>query len=406
MRKQRALSIADSRISELVLAASDSKPISGLTHDFYRYPARFSPHFARAAIKAFTQAGDVVYDPFMGGGTTLVEASALGRKAIGTDINKLAVFITKVKTTVLTEKQLQLAIEWLNGLGYALNLHNPPIRAEEWAILGYQRNISGKSTWPIRKLTEFILAAAQNISEIRVRNFVRCVLLRTGQWALDCKETIPRAEEFKQQFSSTLLQMAQSAREYRKSIRDAIAFRKELSWARGPKCLNCSAMDLEFDSLSAGLKPPTLILTSPPYPGVHALYHRWQVRGRRETPAPFWIANCLNGNGASFYTFGDRKQQNLVSYFEKMRLVFKRLANISNSKTILVQLVAFSSPSWQLPEYLSAIGEAGFVEIFIRGYNNSSDGRIWRVVPNRKFYADYKGLIDASKEVVLLHRLA
>jgi hypothetical protein len=399
------LSISDSSIANLVKAAYDCKPISGLTHDFYRYPARFSPNFARAAIEAFTEVGDVVYDPFMGGGTTLVEASVLGRKAVGTDINELAVFITKVKTTPLTEKQLQMAIEWLNGIGNTLNLHNPSLRATEWEDLGYQKNISGKTTWPIRKLIEFVLATAQKITDPRVQDFVRCALLRTGQWALDCKETIPRADKFKQEFSRTLFQMVQSAREYHKAVKDVVMFEKEIEKVRVPKCLNCSAIDVDSDSIFAGLKHPRLILTSPPYPGVHALYHRWQVNGRRETPAPFWIANCLDGNGASFYTLGDRKQQNLVSYFQQMRLVFKTLARISTQQTILVQLVAFSSPEWQLQEYLFAIKNAGFVEIFIKGSKTSSDGRIWRAVPNRKFYADYKGAIAASKEVLLLHRL-
>jgi|LQYC01.1.fsa_nt_gi hypothetical protein len=403
--KKLSLSISDSSIAKLIVAAYDCTPISGLTHDFYRYPARFSPNFARAAIEAFTKTGDVVYDPFMGGGTTLVEASVLGRKSVGTDINKLAVFIAKVKTTLLTEKQLRVAIEWLNGIGNILNLHNPPLRAMEWIDLGYQKNISGKTTWPIRKLIEFILAEAQEITDSRVHDFVRCALLRTGQWALDCRESIPRAEGFKQQFSCTLLRMVQSAREYRKAFKNAVMFNKGLAREKVPKCLNCSAIDLGSGSIFEGLKQPRLILTSPPYPGVHALYHRWQVNGRRETPAPFWIANCLDGNGASFYTLGDRKQQNLVSYFQQMRLVFNTLARISNSQTILVQLVAFSSPEWQLQEYLSAIKDAGFVEIFIRGYENSVDGRIWRTVPNRKFYADYKGLIAASKEVLLLHRL-
>lgn len=399
------LSISDSSIANLVKAAYDCKPISGLTHDFYRYPARFSPNFARAAIEAFTEVGDVVYDPFMGGGTTLVEASVLGRKAVGTDINELAVFITKVKTTPLTEKQLQMAIEWLNGIGNTLNLHNPSLRATEWEDLGYQKNISGKTTWPIRKLIEFVLATAQKITDPRVQDFVRCALLRTGQWALDCKETIPRADKFKQEFSRTLFQMVQSAREYHKAVKDVVMFEKEIEKVRVPKCLNCSAIDVDSDSIFAGLKHPRLILTSPPYPGVHALYHRWQVNGRRETPAPFWIANCLDGNGASFYTLGDRKQQNLVSYFQQMRLVFKTLARISTQQTILVQLVAFSSPEWQLQEYLFAIKNAGFVEIFIKGSKTSPDGRIWRAVPNRKFYADYKGAIAASKEVLLLHRL-
>jgi len=72
--------------------------ITGLTHDFYRYPARFSPQFAKAVIEAFTRPGEVVLDPFMGGATTLVEAQALGRIGIGLDVNELACFIARVKT--------------------------------------------------------------------------------------------------------------------------------------------------------------------------------------------------------------------------------------------------------------------------------------------------------------------
>src|ERR1035437_1861328 len=66
-------------------------------HEFYRYPARFTPSFARAAIAAFTRRGDLVLDPFVGGGTTLVEARLAGRLALGSDLNPLAVFVSRVK---------------------------------------------------------------------------------------------------------------------------------------------------------------------------------------------------------------------------------------------------------------------------------------------------------------------
>ena len=85
---------------------SSTDPVSGLTHNFYRYPARFSPDFVRSVLLEFSDIGDLVYDPFMGGGTTLVEAASLGRHCIGTDISSLAAFIARVKTTVLSDAQL------------------------------------------------------------------------------------------------------------------------------------------------------------------------------------------------------------------------------------------------------------------------------------------------------------
>jgi hypothetical protein len=88
---------------------------------------------------AFTDPGDVVYDPFMGGGTTLVEASSLGRKAIGTDINSLAFFISNVKTTPLSNSDISTISRWVDDAQDWLNLKNPPQRPVEWIELGYQK---------------------------------------------------------------------------------------------------------------------------------------------------------------------------------------------------------------------------------------------------------------------------
>ena len=63
-------------VAELRNAALDLNNIEGLTHEFYRYPARFSPTFAAAAIRGFSKPGQLVLDPYMGGGTTVVEALA------------------------------------------------------------------------------------------------------------------------------------------------------------------------------------------------------------------------------------------------------------------------------------------------------------------------------------------
>jgi hypothetical protein len=79
----------------LLAGARDKLPVRGLTHNFYRYPARFSPAFARAAIETFTRPGDFVLDPHVGGGTTIVEAFALGRSAVGVDISPLAEFVRR-----------------------------------------------------------------------------------------------------------------------------------------------------------------------------------------------------------------------------------------------------------------------------------------------------------------------
>lgn len=78
------------------------------THDLHSYPARFIPQIPNNLIKIFTKENDIVYDPFCGCGTTILEAILENRKAIGNDMNPLAVLISKAKSTPLTKKQTEL----------------------------------------------------------------------------------------------------------------------------------------------------------------------------------------------------------------------------------------------------------------------------------------------------------
>ena len=57
------------------------------------YRACFKPQLPRFFIERLTRSGDIVYDPFMGRGTTLVEAALLGRRPAGCDINPLSQFL-------------------------------------------------------------------------------------------------------------------------------------------------------------------------------------------------------------------------------------------------------------------------------------------------------------------------
>ncbi len=183
--------------ADFLEAIHTRKMVDGLTHNFYRYPARFSPLFARAAIQAFTKPGDVVIDPFMGGGTTLVEARALGRRAVGTDISELSTFVSRVKTTPLSESDLSQICDWTHRVTTNLNCRTPVARPETWIAEGYQKNISDTKTWPIRKTLEQALAYIDELPRERQQAFTRCILLKTGQWALDCREKIPTAQEFR-----------------------------------------------------------------------------------------------------------------------------------------------------------------------------------------------------------------
>ncbi len=58
------------------------------------YRACFKPQLPRFFITRLTRPGDTVYDPFMGRGTTVIEAALLGRRPMGCDINPLSRILT------------------------------------------------------------------------------------------------------------------------------------------------------------------------------------------------------------------------------------------------------------------------------------------------------------------------
>ena len=88
---------------------------SYITHDYHRYPAKFIPQLAGRIIKENSRVGNLVCDPFMGSGTTLVEAILSGRLTYGTDINPVSVLISKSKTTPIEpaflKKEMYMLLE-------------------------------------------------------------------------------------------------------------------------------------------------------------------------------------------------------------------------------------------------------------------------------------------------------
>src|SRR5262245_24515651 len=89
-------------VGEVRIPADTSEPlqVATFTNEFWTskqraasslhevsYRACFKPQLPRFFIDRLTAPGDIVYDPFMGRGTTLVEAALMGRVPYGCDVN-------------------------------------------------------------------------------------------------------------------------------------------------------------------------------------------------------------------------------------------------------------------------------------------------------------------------------
>jgi hypothetical protein len=92
---------ADALVAALRAPHVDHDVAESLTHPFHSYPARLHPATARLLIELVATGAPrnaAVVDPFCGSGTTLVEARAAGVRAIGVDLNPLAVLVARAKT--------------------------------------------------------------------------------------------------------------------------------------------------------------------------------------------------------------------------------------------------------------------------------------------------------------------
>jgi hypothetical protein len=69
-----------------------------LTHYLFRFPAKFHPPVVAKLFDRFTEEGQVVLDPFVGSGTSLIEGTLLDRSCFGVDVDPVAVAVALAKT--------------------------------------------------------------------------------------------------------------------------------------------------------------------------------------------------------------------------------------------------------------------------------------------------------------------
>jgi len=94
-------------------------------HGLHPYPAKFIPQIPRTAIERWTKRGDLVYDPFCGCGTTLLEARLLGRPSVGVDNNAVACLVSRAKTAPYRSSDVVAARNFLLSLDDVLTRAKP-----------------------------------------------------------------------------------------------------------------------------------------------------------------------------------------------------------------------------------------------------------------------------------------
>ena len=78
------------------------------------YRACFKPQLPRFYIERLSEPGDLVYDPFMGRGTTLIEAALLGRVPVGCDVSPLCDALVRPRLELSTLEEVAARLDTID----------------------------------------------------------------------------------------------------------------------------------------------------------------------------------------------------------------------------------------------------------------------------------------------------
>ncbi len=255
-------------------------------HKIHSFPAKFPPQLPRKFILALTQPGDIVLDPMSGSGTSLLEAHLLGRQAIGTDIDPVAILLSKAKEKSYDVSFLRITAKEILTDATKSVLSSPDTVFNSRKTLFDEKTCEFLDYWFFKEVQVELLALLREINKIKdpvTRDFFQLIfssiiITKTGgvSFAIDLAHTRPhRARTVFAKNGQLLLgevNESQNKKHLTKKLRSPLEEFKKKSEASIRSALdfppnsafpiisfgNAKALPIKSDSVD-------LIVTSPPY---------------------------------------------------------------------------------------------------------------------------------------------
>jgi DNA methylase len=231
-------------------------------HSLHPYLGKFIPQIVEVFLHRYFSPQDCVYDPFVGSGTTLVEANVFGSASVGCDISAFNCLLTQVKTARYAFGTLELGLKGALEEARRGELAHDD-QASDWLrawysgcalseLLAYRGAIANLDT-PIRSVGRVILSRSARSARQTMHfdlDFPRTPQLEPYWCHKHRRECRPVDEAFKF---------------LRRYTQDTIRRLREFSKIRS----EAEVAVLHDDSREVDLPlKATGIITSPPYPGL------------------------------------------------------------------------------------------------------------------------------------------
>ncbi len=146
------------------------------THCFHNYPAMMIPQVARRLLQEYGINAKILFDPYCGSGTSLVEANIKGINSIGTDLNPLAQLIASAKTTIINLQTLDLYLKDFNDKIFNIRFR---IDKLDSVVVPEFKNIDYWFTADVKKKLAYIKKYINNIKDSRVKQFFKIAFSET-----------------------------------------------------------------------------------------------------------------------------------------------------------------------------------------------------------------------------------
>ena len=145
------------------------------THCYHAYPAMMIPQIAERLITKYKQQATLLFDPYCGTGTSLVEANLQNINAIGTDLNPLARLISETKTTRINLQVLDLYLKEFNNYLFSFMFGVPNVNI----IVPKITNMDYWFEPSVQEKLAFIKHFIESIAEKSVQNFFKVAFSET-----------------------------------------------------------------------------------------------------------------------------------------------------------------------------------------------------------------------------------
>ncbi|MBS1572359.1 MAG: restriction endonuclease [Bacteroidetes bacterium] len=313
-------------------------------HSMCSYLGAFPPPLANYFIKYFTRKGDIVFDPFSGRGTTALEARILNRKSIATDLNPIALALSRAKNNSLTKDEIFKRIEELEKK-YDSSLYQQEAKAqpEEVHLIFHPRTLA-----QLCYLRRKILKSENPVDQYLVG--ISLGILHGGERAngtsgyasIDMPNTFSMSPDYVRKFVQTN-NLNRIFHDVFKLLREKTErlYKKHTGLKQSGIVVKADAKKLsEVEELKPFQKKVSLILTSPPYLGIVNYAKQNWIRSWFLNEDPLKVSEELDDdlNLEEWINFSKSVVIELKKFLKKDGVAVFIIGDVAKSKTSVIPL--------------------------------------------------------------------